>query len=70
MQRDSMSIEQDGLRKVAIVVSCLDRESADLLLEKMPAEDADRVRQAILELEPVDAEGTAPRDRRIPQRRP
>ena len=49
-----MSIEQDGLRKVAIVVSCLDRESADLLLEKMPAEDAQRVRQAVFELEPVD----------------
>ncbi len=49
-----MSTEQEGLRKVAILVSCLDRQSADLLLEKMSEEDADRVRQTILELDPVD----------------
>lgn len=49
-----MSVEQDGLRKVAIVVSCLDRESADLVLEQMPAEDAERVRHAIFELDAVD----------------
>ncbi len=50
-----MTTERDRLRKVAIVVSCLDRESADLLLEQMPAEDAERVRHAIFELEPVDS---------------
>jgi flagellar motor switch protein FliG len=49
-----MSIEQAGLRKVAIVVSCLDRESADLLLDQMPAEDAERVRHAIFELDDID----------------
>jgi len=49
-----MSIEQDGLRKVAIVITSLDRESADLLLEQMPAEDAERVRNAIFELDAID----------------
>ena len=49
-----MSIEQDGLRKVAIVVSSLDRESADLLLEQMPEDDAERVRHAIFELDVID----------------
>ncbi len=49
-----MSTEHDGLRKVAIVVSSLDRQSADLLLEKMSPEDADRVRRAILEMDAVD----------------
>lgn len=51
-----MSIEQDGLRKVAIVVSCLDRESADLLMEQMEPEDAERVRRAVFELDPVAPE--------------
>jgi len=54
--RQRMSIEQDGLRKVAIVVSCLDRESADLLLEQMPPEDAERVRLAVFELDPIEPE--------------
>ncbi len=50
-----MTIERDGLRKVAIVVSCLDRESADLLMEQMPPEEAERVRHAVFELEPIDS---------------
>lgn len=49
-----MSIEQAGLRKVAIVVSSLDRESADLLLDQMPSEDAERVRHAVFELDAID----------------
>ena len=49
-----MSIEQDGLRKTAIVISCLDRESADLLLDQMSAEEAERVRNAIFELDAID----------------
>ena len=49
-----MSIEQDGLRKVAIVISCLDREGADLLLAQMAEKDAQLVRQAIFELDTID----------------
>lgn len=49
-----MSNEQDGLRKVAIVVSSLDRQSADVLLDKMPAEVAERIRHAIFDLDSID----------------
>ncbi len=51
-----MHIEQDGLRKVAIVVSCLDRESADRLMDQMATEDAERVRHAIFELDEIAPE--------------
>lgn len=49
-----MNQEQEGLRKVAILVSSLDRNSADLLLEKMADDEAERVRSAIFELETID----------------
>ncbi|MHB8899071.1 MAG: FliG C-terminal domain-containing protein [Thermoguttaceae bacterium] len=51
-----MSKEHDGLRKVAIVVACLDGQSADRVLQKMSHEDAERVREAILELRSVDTQ--------------
>lgn len=50
------SIERDGaLRKAAILVASLDHETADLVLAQMEAEQADRVRRAILRLGDVDA---------------
>lgn len=49
-----MNIDENGLRKVAIVVSSIDRNSADLVLEQMPPEVAEQVRHAIFDLEPID----------------
>lgn len=45
-----------ALRKMAILISTLDPLSADALLEKMPAQIADIVRQIVPDLENVDAE--------------
>ena len=47
-------MKHNTLRKAAILVSSLDTHSADALLDEMPAEDAARVRNAILELGDVD----------------
>ena len=46
----------DTTRKAAVLVSALDPQSADLLLERMSPEQARRVRDAIMELEDVSAE--------------
>ncbi len=43
-----------SIRKAAIVVASLDQKTADLLLEQMGAEQADRVRRAILHLGTID----------------
>ncbi|HEV3417795.1 MAG TPA: FliG C-terminal domain-containing protein, partial [Pirellulales bacterium] len=43
-----------SLRKAAILVASLDQRTADLLLDQMAAEQADRVRRAILHLGDVD----------------
>ncbi len=43
-----------AIRKAAIVVASLDQRTADLVLEQMGAEQADRVRRAILHLGAVD----------------
>ncbi|HEV2969624.1 MAG TPA: FliG C-terminal domain-containing protein [Pirellulales bacterium] len=42
------------MRKAAILVASLDQRTADLLLDQMAAEQADRVRRAILHLGDVD----------------
>lgn len=47
-------MKHNTLRKAAILVSSLDTQSADALLDEMPAEDAARVRNAILELGDID----------------
>ena len=41
---------QASMRKAAILVSALDHRTADTLLDRMPANDAARVRNAVLEL--------------------
>ncbi len=46
----------DSLRKAAILISALNRDSADALLEKMGTEQAARVRNAVFELEIVSDE--------------
>lgn len=44
------------LQKAAILIHSLDMRSADALLDQMPAEQASRVRDALLELDDVPAE--------------
>lgn len=48
-------MKHNTLRKAAILVSSLDTQAADTLLDEMPAEDAVRVRNAILELGDIDS---------------
>lgn len=43
-----------GIRKAAIFVASLDRKSADLVLDQMQAETAQIVREAIMDLDPID----------------
>jgi flagellar motor switch protein FliG len=50
-----MSQSDHALRKVAILLDSLDPQAADALLERMPAEQASRVRELLARLEPVDA---------------
>lgn len=45
-----------AIRKAAILVSCLERGQADALLESMPEEQSRQVRQAMVELEEIDAD--------------
>lgn len=45
-----------ALRKAAILVSCLDVPTADALLEQMDERQAQRVRQAVMSLGPVDTQ--------------
>ena len=45
-----------GIRKAAVLVSCLDQLSADLLLEQLGEEQAGRVRLAAVELDEIDEE--------------
>lgn len=49
-----MSISENGIRKVAIVIQNLDRESADLVLERMGPEQAEEIRHAVFDMEPID----------------
>ena len=43
-----------GIRKAAIFVASLDREAADLVLDQMKADQAQAVRQAIMDLDAFD----------------
>lgn len=49
-----MNWTSDGIRKAAILVSSLDRATADRLLEQMTDEQAARVRRAMVDLGDVD----------------
>jgi len=46
--------EDSGIRKAAILVASLDRSSADGLLDTLDPKQAQRVRQAVMELGPLD----------------
>jgi flagellar motor switch protein FliG len=48
--------QPSGLRKAAILVAALDRAAADEVLDRMTPDQAQRVRQTILGLGPVDPE--------------
>ena len=43
-----------GLRKAAILVACLDQNLADLLLDQMTPEQAQQVRNTVMDLGPID----------------
>jgi len=45
-----------GIRKAAILVTSLDQASADRVLDQMDAEQARQVRQAIMDLGPIDSQ--------------
>jgi len=46
--------ESSGIRKAAILVASLDRQTADCVLDRMDPAQAARVRRAILDLDPID----------------
>lgn len=54
--QSSTSNAQNRIRKAAILISTLDRNSADTLLEQMGQEQAARVRAAIMDLDEVSPE--------------
>jgi flagellar motor switch protein FliG len=43
-----------GIRKAAILVASLDQAASDLLLDQLPPSCADRVRQAVLDMDEID----------------
>lgn len=49
-----MNTPQDGIKKAAILVSSLDRASADAVLEQMKPDQAARVRRTMVELDAID----------------
>jgi len=49
-----MSANVDSFRKAAILVATLDRDSADALLEQLPEEQAQIVRNTVLALDSID----------------
>ena len=50
-----MSSTNDGIRKAAVFVAALDCSAADALLERLPALQARRVREAVVALQEVDS---------------
>lgn len=49
-----MTSQADGLRKAAILVACLEQNAADVLLDQMTSDQAQQVRNMIMELGPID----------------
>lgn len=49
-----MQAKLQGIRKAAILVASLDQTSADRLLDQMDSRQAQRVRQAVMELDDID----------------
>ena len=50
------SMPETGVRKAAILVASLDQAAADLLLDRLPAACADRVRQMVMDIDRIDPE--------------
>jgi flagellar motor switch protein FliG len=50
------NMHRAGIRKAAILVASLDQAAADLLLDQLSPDNADRVRQAAMAIDPIDAE--------------
>ena len=48
-------MHENGIRKAAILVTSLDSATADRLLDQLPAECADRVRRAVMDVDQIDA---------------
>ncbi|MBN2293171.1 MAG: hypothetical protein JXM70_12140 [Pirellulales bacterium] len=53
---NKLSRNDDGMRKAAILVSALDRDTVDALLDQMGPAQASIVRQAVIELDDIDAD--------------
>ena len=56
MSIPSNDIRDSGIRKAAIFVASLDQSAADLLLDQLPPDCADRVRQAAISIDRIDPE--------------
>ena len=52
----TISLQDAGIRKAAILVASLDQAAADVLLRQLGPERADLVRQAVAYLDEIDAE--------------
>ena len=50
------NMQEAGIHKAALVVASLDPAAADRLLERLPQQWAGRVRQAVMEMEAIDAQ--------------
>ena len=50
MNANTQDLSNAGIRKAAILVACLDRSAADVVLEQLGPDQAQRVRQAVVVL--------------------
>jgi flagellar motor switch protein FliG len=53
MNAITQDLANAGIRKAAILVACLDRAAADAVLEQLPPDQAQRVRQAVVVLDDI-----------------
>jgi flagellar motor switch protein FliG len=53
MNAITQDLSNAGIRKAAILVACLDRAAADAVLEQLPPDQAQRVRQAVVVLDEI-----------------
>ena len=52
----TISLQDAGIRKAAILVASLDPSAADAILKQLGPEQADLVRRAVLYLDEIDSE--------------
>jgi flagellar motor switch protein FliG len=53
MNAITQDLANAGIRKAAILVACMDRAAADAVLEQLPPDQAQRVRQAVVVLDEI-----------------